>query len=432
MQAVFRWVACAKSPLSLEQLREAIAIKPLQISSEPDRQINDILQIPSWCRGLAICDEEDGALQFAHSTIRDFLVGEPNNQAHTDFHLDSKETDHYLGEICVTYLNFSDFQTQLVKFSKHKAPIRGEDILSATIRTALGPNISDAISLVTKFSKKSTRKTEDAAADFPWSLGTSVVDASSSIFGSHPFLHYASTYWIFHTKHFRKETTSTWRLWSRLLQTESDIIRTEWTLEQLANRDEIIARCIEELQHCGLLEWIGASERRLDQSHADRILLRCASEGSSEVVAKVLATCDTTLRGRSDALKEAAGAGYLKVVERLLKTRDDVNTISGNDSRTAALYAAVEGGHLQVVERLLEVAKVSAAGVLGRKALLYVAAERGHLQIVERLLDAGANVNEAGVWDRKTALQVAAERGHIQVVERLVNAKAKVDAKEGN
>lgn len=63
---IFLWVATSRRPMLLDELREAIAIKPQQQNSDLGRLINDISQVVSWCGNLIVMDEEDGAVQFTH------------------------------------------------------------------------------------------------------------------------------------------------------------------------------------------------------------------------------------------------------------------------------------------------------------------------------------------------------------------------------
>ncbi|KAF2142293.1 uncharacterized protein K452DRAFT_193514, partial [Aplosporella prunicola CBS 121167] len=71
---IFRWLACAKRPMTLEELREAIAVEPLQPFSMPERLINDISRLGPWCQGLAVVNEEYGTLEFTHYTVQTFLL----------------------------------------------------------------------------------------------------------------------------------------------------------------------------------------------------------------------------------------------------------------------------------------------------------------------------------------------------------------------
>jgi ankyrin repeat protein len=91
----------------------------------------------------------------------------------------------------------------------------------------------------------------------------------------------------------------------------------------------------------------------------------------------------------SQGMVDAAGLGYIDIVERLLQENVDANAgaAASSNGRTA-LQAAAEGGHLAVVDRLLqENADVNAAvaTAYGGRTALQAAAEGGHLAVVRRL-----------------------------------------------
>lgn len=75
-QNVFAWVAASKRPLSLEELREALAIYIGQQYTERDRFYNDMENIASWCGNLVQIDEESKLVQFVHSAVKAFLSEE--------------------------------------------------------------------------------------------------------------------------------------------------------------------------------------------------------------------------------------------------------------------------------------------------------------------------------------------------------------------
>jgi len=55
---MFRWVAAAKRPLSLLELREAIAVEVFQECSKPSQLVNDYKEMVPWCANLLVQDEE--------------------------------------------------------------------------------------------------------------------------------------------------------------------------------------------------------------------------------------------------------------------------------------------------------------------------------------------------------------------------------------
>jgi hypothetical protein len=120
-QKIFRWVAIAKRPLTLDVLREAISIEIRQPYSKPERLIYGINQLISWCESLVHIDKELETMHFAHQTVYKFSIEGSWAPPLTDFHVDRPDADHHAGEICVTYLNFNDFKTTL---SQRPQPVK--------------------------------------------------------------------------------------------------------------------------------------------------------------------------------------------------------------------------------------------------------------------------------------------------------------------
>lgn len=69
-QKIIKWVAAARRLLTLEELREAIAVEPCQRLRNLESVVNDISQLISCCRNLVTLDEEENVVQFAHHTIK--------------------------------------------------------------------------------------------------------------------------------------------------------------------------------------------------------------------------------------------------------------------------------------------------------------------------------------------------------------------------
>ncbi|TIA16985.1 hypothetical protein D6C80_04215 [Aureobasidium pullulans] len=116
---VFRYMAVAKRPLTSEELGEAISIEPCQPYFMRERMINNPTNIIRWCHGLAVLDELNETLQFAHSSVRDFFCSlETKHVVLHGFHFVQEQVDREFGDICVTYLSFNDFKQQLAKSPK--------------------------------------------------------------------------------------------------------------------------------------------------------------------------------------------------------------------------------------------------------------------------------------------------------------------------
>ncbi|KAF8544009.1 hypothetical protein BDD12DRAFT_977932 [Trichophaea hybrida] len=112
---VFRWVICARRPMNINELEEAATIKVGQKSwKEPPIKLS-WPTLSKLCGNLLAFDDSDGSIFLAHHSVLQFLQSCMNlNIPSIDrFHFQVDEADRYLGELCVTYLNFIDFKMSL-------------------------------------------------------------------------------------------------------------------------------------------------------------------------------------------------------------------------------------------------------------------------------------------------------------------------------
>ncbi|KAF6805667.1 ankyrin repeat-containing protein, partial [Colletotrichum plurivorum] len=417
----FQWIAVAKRNLALNELHEAMSIKIGQPGSRPGQLINDIDQLSTWCENLVRIDEEMKTVEFAHQAIHTFIVEGLSSPYLTEFLFDLKKADHDAGEICVTYLNFSDFVTTLTRRSKPmKADPTGMAYLAIKNSWTLPRSISNAI--ITK------RKNVQAENDLDKTLAThhrsNNEEAITKLQDRHPFLKYASVHWISHTTRFTRRTSSTWSLWRQVVTQGHGLAKIPWSIEKgpRALNSNILSWSFAN-RHYAVIRLLG-SLGKIHYAGKDEALRSSATEGDIDFVDALLES-NFGAEIVSIALQAASGGGHIEVVERLLSAGANVNADPAESDGRTALQAASEGGHIEVVERLLSAgANVNAdpAERHGRTAL-QASSEGGHVQVVERLLDAGANVNADPAWDHgRTALQAASEGGHVDVVARLLDA----------
>ncbi|KAH6871431.1 hypothetical protein B0T10DRAFT_591185 [Thelonectria olida] len=107
-QAIFQWTGAVREPLSIDQLREAISIEVGSTSMNPRSLINGMERLTLWCENLVHIETEDDTVRFTHHSIRHFLSQPDNGPLHS-FHFDHQESDHHVGQVCLTYINLEDF-----------------------------------------------------------------------------------------------------------------------------------------------------------------------------------------------------------------------------------------------------------------------------------------------------------------------------------
>lgn len=461
LQKVFQWVAAAKRPLTVDELSDATAIDIGQKSSTPERRVHSMNRIVLWCENLVqITEEEPKHVQFAHSSIHDFITRVHLPKGLGAFHVDLEEADHFAGEICLTYLSFSDFSTTI---ARRQRPVQINPMALAS--TALGHESSLARKSIAAAAITLTRRGVGESLDITRATanfgGTNSNGKLDKFQESYPFLEYAARYWTSHTTRFRKEKSRTWELLLPLVRDDSGLAHRPWPKIRYGSliwshemqHYAVLRHAVSVLQGDKLDYLIETSVARGDTEAIavfletgnystaciDRALRNASMRGSVKLVSQLLIAKGEISGGAGrfegqSILQAACVAGRLDVVDRLLQAKAEVNAAADVDSGRTALQVACENGHIEVVERLLRAgAEVNAAAARYRgRTALQAACENGHLVVVERLLSAEANVNAAAGFDAgRTALQAACGGGHLDVVERLINAKADIHATAG-
>ncbi|KDN62625.1 putative conserved hypothetical protein, partial [Colletotrichum sublineola] len=408
----FQWIAIAKRPLTLDELREAMSIEILQPSLNPGQLVNGIHQLPTWCENLIRVDEESRTTEFAHKAVYEFIVRGLSGPEFTQFHFTPKDADHNAGEVCVTYLNFSDFVTtvaQRPKPVKIDPPTMAHSALQNSWK--LPKSFSSAITM--------SRKNVQAKSDLVEILATyNRSDNAGSINmlqDSYPFLKYASVHWISH--HYSIQQ-------SYLLdmdQQEPLALNSAIWPWSLANR------------HFAVIQLLGILGKINSADEADSLQIS-AAEGDKELVGALLDVHRSTNLSRFNemataALERASHYGQIEIVEWLISEGFNANAPSTLISqRWNALHAASQGGHIEVVESLLSAGAYVNTTDCYEQTALFLASQGGHLKVVERLLIAGADANAGLKYPgARSALVVASEGGYVEVVEQLLSAGAIVN-----
>ena len=446
VEKIFKWVVCARRPMTIDELHEALTITTGQKSWKEPSQKFSPSTVSKLCGNLIVFDDFDSTLSLAHHTVQAFLKSPPKTPALAEFSMQACKADRYLGEMCVTYLGFTDFQRSLTTTgdSRNLQCLNRPVLLTAHMLPGL--NFLRLQNWNELLRRHTGGHDFDAENQLRRIRGTTNAPTVNSSF---EFLEYCKTNWYHHCHAFSSEDTESVHSLKQLLKQPS--LPFSWQPWGLSDD-------LDPFPHWPMFSWA------VQQAHIpilriwQELVTKVEANGSWEhlwfssgdsLFASACTMANTTqidlfykgLIGVRPAIRpsqqqllagfaSAAALGHITVIERLLQQKADVNA-AGSDGRTA-LQAAAGGGHLAVVERLLQqkadVNAAAAAEYNGRTAL-QAAAEDGHLAVVERLLQQKADVNAAAAeYDGRTALQAAAEGGHLAVVERLLQQKVDVNA----
>ncbi|KAJ8119322.1 hypothetical protein ONZ43_g3704 [Nemania bipapillata] len=295
-------------------------------------------------------DEEDYTVQFVHQTVRQFLLEDPVDPDLTEFHFGMEDADHTIGEICVTYLNFSDFKRTLAHtrtpvllpspsrvaekaYGRHSVQALILRMISNSASTSEGVDIEPMIHAIAGLSSKAATPTQ-----------------------RHPFLDYASANWFAHTKSFEETKSRTWKLWKHMIIDEHEMMPGPSELAGFFLHNSNGTKLMERIcrtSHYGILRLISSAGSRVRLEFIQKTI------GLDNLsLMKLIMDLEKFREAAHEVLSKAAKFGNLKAVELLIAagTGTGSDLLGLNDARKTALYLAAKAGHLQIVNNLLTLA----------------------------------------------------------------------------
>ena len=237
---VFQWLAVARQPLTLEQLREVISIKPLQENMASESLINNVANLLIGCGSLVTVNEEELTVHFVHHSIKQYLLSAVNDPLLQRYHFDFQTIDLEAGEICVTYLSFKELTTQVSNIPAHDA--NDSRIPSAILKETLAPYARQASRIALKLLKDRRNTNYSLYQNLREVAGVTESHCFRQARSHYLFLPYAREFWLLHTRYIRQDQDKIWRIWCRLI--DDDSITKPWPMYRSG------------FWTSGLLEWI--------------------------------------------------------------------------------------------------------------------------------------------------------------------------------
>jgi len=115
VKRMFMWIICARRPLEIEELREAIAFTIEDDHFDYTKIPNDLNRLARACGNLIVIDENENSVQIAHYTVEQHLLKEDECKPPL-LHFTRAQANIEVGKVCVGYLSFSDFELQLTQY----------------------------------------------------------------------------------------------------------------------------------------------------------------------------------------------------------------------------------------------------------------------------------------------------------------------------
>ncbi|KAL5042243.1 hypothetical protein BDW71DRAFT_200726 [Aspergillus fruticulosus] len=397
---VLKWVSFAIRPLHLEELREAVTLCLEDTEWSPEKIPQKDILI-GCCANLVIVDHTDNCVRFAHSSVKQYLEKNFGIRGRLNHNLEyppAEQGDLECGELCVTYLSFSDFSLQLTKPSTERTTI-SVPYPAQVAQQALFHHKHKLTNRI--FSRLLSQNRE-----FPIRFRT-IRTPSTPDWSRYRFLGYAVTHWALHTKAINN-TSLAWEKFKMLATSFNETWNFHPWLPGGRSKDSLLH---------GLFGWA------VREQHEPLLLISLAARSSLQRI------CDLPLIGESlPALHTACKLGYRSITEILLNICK-VNVPDGEGY--TALHHAANGGHTEICELLLSAKGVDVdACSRSRCTPLWLAASNGYERVVSVLLDKGANIEAKDGSHLQTPLSRAARNGYYVVADLLLEKGADLESQD--
>lgn len=408
---VLYWISYSLRPLTVDELRHALAVEPGDDDLDEDGLYETELMV-SVCAGLVTVDEESNQIRLVHYTTQSYF-----ERIRTARFPEAPST---IADICLTYLMFSPFAerycpskeeltTRLNKypFLSYAADYRGEHIrigMNDGVRELVLKYLSNNVSILS--AEQAMDKKRSARGWFDYGTGAPNLTR----------LHVVASLGLVDIA-------------PDLLADGADVnVRTDWRFTPL--------HLAAEAGHTRMVHFLLRAGAEVGPKTVSGITpLHSAVRAGHEPVVQILidagADLDETWR---PLLHSALGYGHIDVAKVLIVNGtniDQKNICSPLGGRVGAtpLIRAVEQGRGTFVSFLLDNgADISATDEDGGTSL-HRAASAGHAKLMNVLITRGIDVSTKDHFGR-TALHYAARKEQTDVVQILLENDASVLAED--
>jgi ankyrin repeat protein len=381
---VLKWVFLAKELLTVEELQHALAVEPQDKNLDWENFV-DAQFLLECCLGLVIIDESTGTVRLVHKSLQDYL------KTQYDEGRLFQEAHYEITRICLTYMSFKDFDSEIQTLITFESPVFYLD---------LGHNYD-------------------------------------RFFEKYVLLKYATLYWNYHAVTAKSQSHAVDEMVLNLLQDKYEkclvfqaLLRFHFSLDSdMECKDDWYGWRSQDFQSHML-------QRSTGQDLKSDILYVLVFSGLEEALRRFIKSSDVDVNishgHHRTPLSFAAQWGRTEVLKLLLDLGAEVDPMD-DDSSMMPLAHACKSGHLEAAKLLLDRgANVNSQHGPFFCSPLEYAAEKGHMEIVKLLLDQNnVNVDIKNSFSQ-TPLIAAVRNSHTDVLKLLLDRGADANLKDSD
>ena len=211
-EKIFDWTICAKRPLRFNELKDAVAVDVDDTSWDRNKISAETngKRFLCVCGNLAVFHERDKTVRLAHHTVEKFLVELKRNPS---------QTDAKISAICLTYLGFSDFETQMIPVREKQNIYRAKSSRQASLH--LIPAVLGVSNVVFDFVLRLyDRNSKSSLPDVNYAeliRRYRKEPLPESLAQKYYLLDYVTANWIWHAKSFDPKIPGLWSSFSEFV-----------------------------------------------------------------------------------------------------------------------------------------------------------------------------------------------------------------------
>ncbi|CRL23409.1 Ankyrin repeat-containing domain [Penicillium camemberti] len=378
----------AQTPLTLQQLREALCVVPGDLNWNPDRLLNNMHNTLASCGSLVTIDEEELTIHLVHHSVKQFLLGEFKDSTETLVNVD--DAHQMMASIILTYLNYGVFETRVSKTvipQLETGSVPSEVILS-TLKSSTG---------VRNMAIKLLRSRKGSGFDIGKIIAETKLQNQSTEEQFY-FRKYAVSFWLYHAVHAFDLPEAMHRLLLRLLDRR----------KQYASLIKI------------LLDGTMTSAERDMTLDALHIAAGGGHRSMIQVLLERAKMNDMMMFEGSHPQQLHLSAQNDRVTEPQSLDSNMVDINSRDSLRWTPLHRAAMNGHASTVIFLLTVvnANPTTPDIMGLTPL-HLASMNGHFATIEALLDHGNADPHATDNEGRTPGDLALEKLDEETISKL-------------